>query len=230
MKISRWARAKIPRPTREGPGTDVRTPHVGRTACANPKRQRDKSQTTPVAESHGVFWNLEFWTFVICAPQGAPASPPPSPAGADWLCPCDGRTVEVWTDALPQRNCGRFARPSPLPGTWKRTANAAEQANQPKDVQPRFSLRGGMGVPPMVRMTTGRMPVPLGLAGAQPCCAPACLHPPPLPTHHIPPRSPRPFRFLASLRFFRPHSPPKNFKIRRRLAVSTAMSSSVLYK
>jgi hypothetical protein len=25
-------------------------------------------------------------------------------------------TVKIWTDAIPQRNCGRFSRPSPLPG------------------------------------------------------------------------------------------------------------------
>ena len=41
----------------------------------------------------------------------------------DWLGHAVGGVTEVWTDAIPQRNCGRFSRPSPLPQTVKRTAN-----------------------------------------------------------------------------------------------------------
>jgi hypothetical protein len=56
----------------------------------------------------------------------APASPPPSPGpeGADWISPrIRSAREEVWTDALPQRNCGRFSRRFPLPKKVQRTAN-----------------------------------------------------------------------------------------------------------
>jgi len=44
----------------------------------------------------------------------------------DWLRVRD-RTLVVWTDVLPQRNCGRFSRPSPLPLTLERTLTPPPQ-------------------------------------------------------------------------------------------------------
>jgi hypothetical protein len=39
--------------------------------------------------------------------------------------------VWVWFDTLPQRNCGRFSRPSPLPGQKLRKNNEPSATVQP---------------------------------------------------------------------------------------------------
>ncbi len=48
------------------------------------------------------------------------SSPPPSPTGQDRLAlPTSFADAVGVCLAIPQRNCGRISRPSPVPGRWK---------------------------------------------------------------------------------------------------------------
>ena len=123
MKFSRGAARKKFRGARVSvQRLDVRTPHVPRGARNFPTITTDKfqKQRRPVWAAD-IFeiavWSLEFRTlrFLTSAFTGVIA---------DWLCPRARRAVEV-CDALPQRNCGRFSRPSPMLRTNERTANPA---------------------------------------------------------------------------------------------------------
>ena len=77
------------------PGRDIRTPYFLRMLRTNFRFEIS---------------NLRF-------AQHARPRPSPSPdATPIGFAPAFVRKVWVWFDTLPQRNCGRFSRPSPLPG------------------------------------------------------------------------------------------------------------------
>src|SRR5688572_3289703 len=114
-------------------GAGVRTPHSARAADGSSKCQRPNTKTSIYGSK-----NLSLAHCHLPLPPGARAPPPRlhrKIVYPDWLSrACDGAVRDC--DALPQRNCGRFARPSLLT-RMKRTSGA--QVTRGKGQVPRIS-------------------------------------------------------------------------------------------
>ncbi len=109
-------------------GTDVRTPHFIR-ASRKSQRPVAKSQMIPRPGPHCFFgvWRLKLWSLHaprVLAPRLHPR--PESGIGFARRLPPVGVC-----DALPQRNCGRIARPSLFPWNLMKEPQAGHKSIPP---------------------------------------------------------------------------------------------------
>jgi hypothetical protein len=90
MKISRTPRAKNSAAER----VSLRDQIFGLRTSARPRAQIPKpdnqiQKSTAARRAAAVFWRLDVWNFVICAPQARILTPRlHRRSRADWLCPC----------------------------------------------------------------------------------------------------------------------------------------------
>lgn len=140
---NRPACAKNPRRRHDvsSQGPDIRTPHVSHAPRASVQNARNPISGNEQRTALRV--PLENWDpgFEICAPKTC--SRPPRlhsrPEPEIDFDPRSQRRLWVWTDAIPQRNCGRISRPSPIP-----------QMNKEQRIlrQPTRPLAGAGAMPP----------------------------------------------------------------------------------
>jgi hypothetical protein len=132
MKLKQPARAKYPRRTCEHPKVGYSdSACVAHFVRKCPKFQTSRLQQHARLPPQVLFeiWNLRF---EICAPKARSLSPrlhsrPEPEIDFDLR---SQRRLWVWIDAIPQRNCGRFSRPSPIPEMSKEQRNVSRHPDR----------------------------------------------------------------------------------------------------